>query len=84
MAKAPSSTAANAAVAERPRALDVLTNIAEQAIDLRYADRRVTLVDVGRAVIAASRVLHIRDLDERISVENAAVIQIAKKRQLVS
>jgi hypothetical protein len=61
MAKAPSSTAANAAVAERPRALDVLTNIAEQAIDLRYADRRVTLVDVGRAVIAASRVLHIRD-----------------------
>jgi hypothetical protein len=69
---------------ERPKALDVLTNIADQAIEFRYADRRVTLVDVGRAVIAASRVLHIRDLDERISCENAAVLGIAKKRQLVS
>jgi hypothetical protein len=42
------------------------------------------MVDVGRAVIAASRVLAVRDLDERISVENAAVIQIAKERQLIS
>jgi hypothetical protein len=68
----------------KPKALDVLTSIADQAIDFRYADRRVTLVDVGRAVIAASRVIHIKDLDERISCENAAVVAIAKKRQLVS
>jgi hypothetical protein len=29
-------------------------------------------------------VLHIRDLDERISVENAAVMVLAKKRNLVN
>ena len=69
---------------ERPKALDVLTDIAEKAIDFRYADKRVTLVDVGRAVIAASRVIYIKDLDERLETENRAVMAIAKRRQLVS
>ena len=69
---------------EKPKALDVLTNIAEAAIEFRYADRKVTLVDIGRAVIAASRVIHIKDLDERLETENRAVMAIAKRRQLVS
>jgi hypothetical protein len=42
------------------------------------------MVDVGRAVIAASRVIHIKDLDERLETENRAVMAIAKRRQLVS
>jgi hypothetical protein len=78
MGKAPVTTA------ERPKALDVLVGITEQAIDFRYADKKLTLVDIGRAVIVASRVLHIRDLDERISCENAAVLQIAKARRLIN
>ena len=70
--------------AERPKALDTLIVITEQAIDFRYGDRKPTLVDIGRVVIAASRVLHVKDLDERISVENAAVLAIAKKRELIN
>jgi len=33
---------------------------------------------------AASRVIHIKDLDERLETENRAVMAIARKRQLVS
>jgi hypothetical protein len=80
MAKATTTTTA----AEWPKALDVMTSIAEKAIDFRYANRRVTMVDVGRAVLAASRIIHIKNLDERLETENRAVMQIAKKRQLVS
>jgi hypothetical protein len=39
---------------------------------------------VARVVGMASRVLRIRDLDERIEVENAAVMVFAKKRGIVS
>ena len=69
--------------AQRPKAADVLVNISEAAIDFRYFNRKVTLVDIGRVVIAASRVLRYDNVDERISVENAAVLALAKKRQLV-
>ena len=63
----------------------MLTNITEQALNFRYVDRQQpNLVDIGRCVIAGSRALHIGDLDERISCENAAVMAIAKRRQLVS
>jgi hypothetical protein len=48
------------------------------------ADRTPTLVDIGRVVIAASRMLHIKDLDERNSVKNTVVLALSKKRQLVS
>lgn len=77
MAKAPATT-------ERPKALDVLVAIVDQAIDFRFAERVPTLADIARVVGASSRVLHIRDLDERISVENACVMVLAKKRNLVS
>ena len=40
------------------------------------------LSDVARVVGASSRVLRIADLDERISVENATVMALAKKRRL--
>jgi hypothetical protein len=68
----------------QPKALDTLTGIVELVLSFRYADKTPSLVDIGRAVIAASRAMHIKDLDERLSVENAAVLALAKKRQLVS
>ena len=71
-------------VQSRPKVLDVLISIAEQALSFRYTERQPTMVDIGRIVIAASRVLHIRDLDERISCENSAVLAIAKQRNLIS
>jgi hypothetical protein len=75
--------AQNAPVAERPRALDTLVSIVDLAIEFRFS-KRPSLSDVARLVGASSRVLHIRDLDERISVENACVMEIAKKRSLVN
>jgi hypothetical protein len=42
------------------------------------------LSDIARVVGAASRVLRIADLDERISIESAIMLVIAKKRNLVS
>ena len=80
MAKAPTQSPQP----ERPRALDTLVAIVDQAIAFRFAERTPSLSDVARLVGASSRVLHIRDLDERISVENACVMEIAKKRSLVN
>jgi hypothetical protein len=66
------------------KAVDVLTSITQEALAFRFGDKTVRLTDIGKLVIAASRVLNIRDADERISVENAAVIALAKKRNLLS
>jgi hypothetical protein len=70
--------------AERPRAVDTIIAITEQALGYRFVERTPTLSDVARVVSTASRLLRFTDLDERIEVENAAVLQLAKKRQLVS
>ena len=77
MAKAPVTT-------ERPPALDVLVNVSKAAIDFRYADRNPTLADMARVVSTASRLLRFSNFDERIEVENAALLQIAEARQLVN
>jgi hypothetical protein len=69
---------------ESPKALDALIGIVDLAIAVRFAERVPTLSDLARVVAASSRVLHIRDLDERISTENAAVMVLAKKRGMVS
>jgi hypothetical protein len=71
------------ATAERPKSIDTLVNITEQALAFRYTERTPTLSDVARVVNTASRLLRFSDLDERIEVENATVILLAKKRQLV-
>jgi hypothetical protein len=75
---------AKAPVTERPKAVDTLIGITEQAIAFRFTERTPTLSDVARVVNTASRLLRFSNLDERIEVENAAVLQLAKKRQLVS
>jgi hypothetical protein len=69
---------------EQPKPLDALIGIVDLAIPVRFPGRIPTLSDLARLVSAASRVLHVRDLDERISTENAAVMTLAKKRGLVS
>ena len=74
----------NAVVAERPRALTTLVSIVDLAITFRFPEKTPSMADIARTVGASSRVLHIRDLDERISIENLAVMEVARKRQLVS
>jgi hypothetical protein len=69
---------------ERPKAVDVLMDITERAIAFRYTERTPTLADVARVVNTSSRLLRFSNLDERIEVENATVLLLAKKRQLVS
>jgi hypothetical protein len=69
---------------EQPKPLDALIGIVDLAIPYRYPEKIPTLSDLARLVASASRVLHVRDLDERISAENAAVLALAKKRGLVS
>jgi len=48
------------------------------------AERASSLSDVVRVVGTASRLLRYDNVDERIEVENATVLALAKKRQLVS
>jgi hypothetical protein len=76
--------AKSTATAERPKAVDTLMGITEQALAFRFTERTPTLSDVARVVNTASRLLRFSNLDERIEVENATVILLAKKRQLVS
>ena len=69
---------------EKPKPVDVLTSLTEQVLAFRYADKTLTLADMARVVSGASRLLRFGDLDERIEYENAALMQLAKRRQLVS
>jgi len=66
-----------------PVLFDNVVPIGDQ-VAFRFAERVPTLADIARVVGASSRVLHTRDLDERISVQNAAVMVLAKKRNLVN
>jgi hypothetical protein len=70
--------------AERPKALDTLIGIVDLATTFRFVDRTPTLSDLACLTATASRCLRYDDIDERISTENAAVLALAKKRQLVS
>ena len=67
----------------KPKAVDCLVGIVEQAIAFRFTERTPTLSDLARLVNTASRLLRYSNLDERIEVENATVLALAKKRQLV-
>ena len=78
------SKMAKVSTEQQPKAVDTLIGITEQAIAFRFADKTVTLSDVVRVVGTASRLLRNDNVDERIEVENATVLALAKKRQLVS
>ena len=70
--------------AARPKSIDTLASITEQALAFRYPDRSPTISDLARLVNTASRLLRFSDLDHRIEVENATVMLLAKKLSLVS
>ena len=84
MAKPTSSVQGTGDNAGRPKSIDTLANITEQALAFRYPDRSPTLSDVARVVNTASRLLRFSDVDHRIEVENAVTLVVAKKLQLVS
>jgi len=69
---------------QQPKAVDILVEITERAIAFRFAERAPSLSDVVRVVGTASRLLRYYNVDECIEIENAAVLALAKKRQLVS
>ena len=68
---------------ERPKAAETLVGIIELAIAYRFPDRQPSLNDMVRMVSSASRLLRYEDQEQRTEVENAAVLALAKKRQLV-
>jgi len=78
------SKMAKVSTEQQPKAVDTLIGITEQAIAFRFAERAPSLSDVVRVVSTASRLLRYDNVDERIEVENAVVLQLAKKRELVS
>jgi hypothetical protein len=68
---------------EQPKAVDALVDITERAIAFRFADRTPSLNEMARMVGTASRLLRYENQEERVEVENATVLALAKKRQLV-
>jgi hypothetical protein len=67
----------------KPKAVETLVSIAEIVLGFR-GEAKPTLGTVARIIGRASGLLRISDLDERISVENAATVAIARKLSLVS
>jgi hypothetical protein len=69
---------------EKPKAVDTLVDITERAIAFRFADKTPSLNEMVRMVSTASRLLRYENQEQRVEVENATVLALAKKRQLVS
>jgi hypothetical protein len=67
----------------RPTATDTLVSISELVLKFRGVEKP-NLATVARTANRASGLLRIKDLDEKMEVENAATIQIAKKHGLMS
>jgi hypothetical protein len=67
----------------RPKATEALAAITEIVLQFRD-DEKPTLSGIARITGRASGLPRIQDLDERISVENAATVQIAKRHNLMS
>jgi hypothetical protein len=71
-------------ITEKPKAVETLTNIVEQAIAFRFTERSPTIGDLARLTNTANRLLRFSDIDERLSVENATTVALAKKLSLMS
>jgi hypothetical protein len=67
----------------RPTAADTLIAVAEAVLAYRN-EKRVTLALLSRLMNRASGMLRINDIDERLELENAATLTLAKKLGLVS
>ena len=68
---------------ERPTATHTLVSISELVLKFRD-EEKPNLATVARVANRASGLLRLKDLDEKMEVENAATIQIAKKHWLMS
>jgi hypothetical protein len=69
----------------QPRAVEALASIVELALPFRMgAGQQPTLSEIARLAGQASRLLRLADVDEKISVENAGTVALAKKRGLMS
>ena len=67
----------------KPKATEALTAIVEAALAFR-ADERLNLATLARLANRGSGLLRLQDVDERISIENATTVALAKKLGLVS
>jgi hypothetical protein len=67
----------------QPKAADTLIAVAEAVLAYRN-EKRVTLALLSRLMNRASGMLRINDIDERLELENAATLTLAKKLGLVS
>ena len=70
--------------AERPKALDTLTNIVDQAVAYRYPDRSPSVSEVARLASPASRLFRYSNVDEKIELENRVVLEFTKRKAMVS
>jgi hypothetical protein len=66
----------------KPAATDTLVNIAAQVLAFR-GEEKSALATIARLMNRASGLLRLADLDERLEVENAATVAIAKKHNLL-
>ncbi len=60
-------------------ASNTLLGIVDLAIAFRFPEKPPSLYDLARLVSSASRMLHIKNVDERTSVEKVAVLELAKR-----
>ena len=75
--------AAEAPKTEAAKSVEALVQIADVVFENR-GNEKPTFAEVARLANKASGLLRIKDRDEKLSIENAATIQIAKKYNLVS
>jgi hypothetical protein len=64
------------------KSVELLANIAESVLRFR-SEHDPTLGEAARVVGQASRLLRIKDLDERIETENRATFALMKKFNIV-
>jgi hypothetical protein len=65
----------------KPKATEAIVSITETVLAFRNGGKP-SLAQIARIAGRASSLLHLADLDEKISVENAATIAVAKKHSL--
>jgi hypothetical protein len=68
--------------ADRPKAQDVMVAMASLALEHRGGTPR--LRDIVLVVSQASRCLRVKSQEERLSIENAAVMEIGRKLAVIS
>jgi hypothetical protein len=66
----------------KPKAVDVLAAVTETV--LGYRGDKPTIAAIARVTNRASHLLRIGDLDERLEIENAATVLLAKKHGLMA